>query len=572
MPMKKCPRCGKEYKDANTLCPADGAVLEKTVDELVGKTLAGKYRIEEFLSEGGMGTVYRATHILMDKTVAIKVLHPSLAADDKIVARFSREARAASRISHPHALNVTDFGEDEDGVVFLVMEFLNGPTLKEVIRSVGPMPLPRVVEIMRQVCGALEAAHAENVVHRDLKSDNIMLLDVGGGDWLKVLDFGIAKIQETDGKDPELTAPNLIIGTPQYMSPEQCSQASEIDSRSDIYSLGVILFEMLAGHVPFSAESPTAVMMKHLQEEPPNLLEERSDLPQQVAAVVTRALAKRPEERFQTVADLSEGLAHAAEAEVTGEVATGTGTEQIERNTHRIVVPTGNNEAPRTTIEDDYDEETVVRPSPAIAAAPVEYETVAPPPAPAESVNSWKMALIALVGLLVIGGVVYALISSRQNTNEQQTPPLMPDANSQPVQTTAPPTGQSEQGIAPNVPATNANANANTNSSNTNQNTNTEPPPPPGDGNANGNDNSQQNNNSDEPPPPPSNSNSNTNASGTPTPQATPPKVDVDEPPPLPSPTTRQQKRPQRAAPASSPATESGGGAPQQSGGNLPNH
>src|SRR6266700_349278 len=168
--MKICPQCGKEYPDTNTLCPADGTALETTGDALVGETLAGKYPVEERLSVGGMGTVYRGRHVLMDKTVAIKVLRPSLAADEKIVARFSREARAASRISHPHALSVTDFGEDEGGVVFLIMEFLNGRTLKEVIRHEGPLPLPRVVEIMRQVGSALDAAHAEGVVHRDLKS------------------------------------------------------------------------------------------------------------------------------------------------------------------------------------------------------------------------------------------------------------------------------------------------------------------------------------------------------------------------------------------------------------------
>src|SRR5687768_3042146 len=134
---KKCPRCGKEYENASTLCPSDGSVLEKVDDPLIGQTLADKYRIEELINEGGMGAVYRGTHVLMDKTVAIKVLHPALAADDKIVARFSREARAASRISHPHALSVTDFGEAENGVVFLVMEFLNGQTLKNVIHQDG---------------------------------------------------------------------------------------------------------------------------------------------------------------------------------------------------------------------------------------------------------------------------------------------------------------------------------------------------------------------------------------------------------------------------------------------------
>jgi serine/threonine-protein kinase len=197
--MKKCPQCGVEYPDTTTLCPADGIALEKTDDSLLGTTLAGKYRIEERLNEGGMGAVYRATHVLMEKTVAVKVLRPSLAADEKIVARFSREARAASRISHPNALSVTDFGEDENGTVFLVMEYLSGRTLKQLIREEGPLPLTRVVDITRQVADALHAAHQQGVVHRDLKSDNIMLLDTMTGDYAKVLDFGIAKINEPEG-------------------------------------------------------------------------------------------------------------------------------------------------------------------------------------------------------------------------------------------------------------------------------------------------------------------------------------------------------------------------------------
>src|SRR2546423_14766565 len=178
--MKKCPKCGVEYPDTTTLCPSDGVALERDVDSLLGTVIAGKYRIDERLSEGGMGTVYKGTHVLMDKTVAIKVLRPSLAADEKIVARFTREAKAASRISHPHALSVTDFGEDENGTVFLVMEYLRGRTLKQVIRASGPLRLERAVEIARQVAGALDAAHTEGVVHRDLKSDNIMLEEVGG--------------------------------------------------------------------------------------------------------------------------------------------------------------------------------------------------------------------------------------------------------------------------------------------------------------------------------------------------------------------------------------------------------
>src|SRR6266403_273075 len=311
--MKTCPVCGKEYSDTSTLCPIDAAVLQRTGDPLVGQTLAGKYLIEKLIKRGGMGAVYIGKHVLMEKTVAIKVLHPSLALDDDVVARFSREAKAASRISHPHAVSVTDFGEAENGVVFLVMEYLDGRTLKEIIRSAGPMPLVRVVEIVRQVSGALDAAHAQGVIHRDLKSENIMLSQTNGGDWAKVLDFGIAKIQQPEGaRDNDITAANLVIGTPQYMSPEQCSQSGPIDARSDVYSLGVILYEMLAGRVPFTGESPTVIMMQQVQDEPPSVLEARPDLPASVDELIKKALAKRPSDRFRTAGELSESLNHAA--------------------------------------------------------------------------------------------------------------------------------------------------------------------------------------------------------------------------------------------------------------------
>src|SRR6266513_3918673 len=289
--MKVCPVCGKEYANTTTLCSVDAAVLRSTDDPLLGQTLAEKYLLEKLIKRGGMGAVYRGKHVLMDKTVAIKVLHPSLAVDDAVVARFSREAKAAARISHPHAVNVTDFGEAENGVVFLVMEYLDGRTLKEVIKSEGPMPLARVVEIIRQVAGALDAAHKQGVVHRDLKSDNIMLSQTNGNDWAKVLDFGIAKIQQSDGaRDVDITAANLVIGTPQYMSPEQCSQSSAIDARSDIYSFGIIIYEMLAGRVPFTGESPTMIMMKQVQDAPPSILEARPGLPAAIGKVIERSL------------------------------------------------------------------------------------------------------------------------------------------------------------------------------------------------------------------------------------------------------------------------------------------
>jgi eukaryotic-like serine/threonine-protein kinase len=576
--MKKCPKCGKQYQDTTTLCPADGAVLAKTDDSLVGQTLADKYRVEERISEGGMGTVYRGTHILMDKTVAIKVLHPALAADDVIVARFSREARAASRISHPHALNVTDFGESENGVVFLIMEYLRGLTLKEVVQNEAPMPLPRVVEIVRQVSGALEAAHAEGVVHRDLKSDNIMLVEVGdnNADWAKVLDFGIAKIQEPVGQDPALTAPNLIIGTPQYMSPEQCSQASEIDSRSDIYSLGVILYEMLVGHVPFTGESPTAIMMKHLQDAPPSVLEERKDLPAEVGVVVARALAKKPEDRFKSASELAQSLALAAEGEAvkssaSAAAAAATAQDVPDRDTNRIVVTTGPNEPPRGTSDEDYDESTIVQgrkePSSAYETQAMRPETAQPPPP--ESFNPWRIIVPALVGLIVVFGVIYALTrNSAQPSSNQSNTPLVVDPGSQAVQPQPPPTGQSEQNINSSAPATTATTGtaANTSgTSGTNQNRNSDDTS--ANENANnanrGNKNQQNENTENQNGTEPDNSNKNSNEDTRPVDDTLPP-ADDDAPPPISTPTPRRRRPPKpvdtppNPAPQESPSGASG--------------
>jgi serine/threonine protein kinase len=489
--MKKCPKCGVEYADASTLCPADGVALETTDDSLIGKTLAGKYRVDARLSVGGMGAVYRGTHILMDKTVAIKVLRPSLAADEKIVARFSREARAASRISHPNALSVTDFGEDEDGIVFLVMEYLSGKTLKQVIRDEGPLSLSRTVDIMRQVGDALAAAHSQNVVHRDLKSDNIMLQTTAVGDHAKVLDFGIAKINEPEDEfDSGLTAPNLVMGTPQYMSPEQCSQDSEIDARSDIYSFGVIMYEMLVGHVPFTGESPTMVMMKHLQDPVPSVLDERKDLPPAIGRVIARAMAKLPSNRYQTINELIEDLT----------IAAGMTVLKLD--------PVKPESAP--PVAEDPDEVTVVRPrldpGPTPRRAPVTVPIGQPQqPVPARTgFNPVKVLIPSVVALLVVFAVIFAFTRSSTpsaNTNTNQGPGLVSDPNSQPVQPSQPPTGRSEAGIPSGgviTPPADANANVNVNANaNTNANANAEVSPSPLESvtpiaNTNANDNSNR--------------------------------------------------------------------------------
>lgn len=486
--MKTCPVCGKEYSDTSTLCPIDAAVLQRTSDPLVGQTLAGKYSIEKLIKRGGMGAVYLGKHVLMDKTVAIKVLHPSLALDDDVVARFSREAKAASRISHPHAVSVTDFGESENGVVFLVMEYLDGKTLKEVIKEDGPMALDRVVEIVRQVAGALDLAHQQGVVHRDLKSDNIMLSQTNGGDWAKVLDFGIAKIQQAEGaRDVDITAANLVIGTPQYMSPEQCSQSGPIDARSDIYSFGIIIYEMLAGRVPFTGESPTMIMMKQVQDPPPSILETRPEVGTGLAQVISKALAKQPADRFQTAGELSEALADAAKSSEASALA---------------AAPSTVASVPVPAIADDLDEVTLVQPrqpdeSTVVRthhAAPLEHAVAE---APLANVRPWRILVPAAVVLVAVFAVVFFLTRGSgqtpgPNANVSQTG-LLPNPNSQPVQSTGTPTGENERNIQPQPLSSStprlANANTNTNSNAEQQST---PATVIGNFGSNGNRNSNQ--------------------------------------------------------------------------------
>jgi eukaryotic-like serine/threonine-protein kinase len=528
--MKKCPKCGVEYSDATTLCPADGVALETDPDSLVGTTLAGKYRIDERLNEGGMGTVYRGTHVLMDKTVAIKVLRPSLAADEKIVARFSREARAASRISHPNALSVTDFGEDESGHVFLVMEFLSGKTLKQVIRDEGPLPLTRVVDITRQIGDALNAAHAQGVVHRDLKSDNIMLVDTMSGDHAKVLDFGIAKIQESEGTpDPSLTAPNLVIGTPQYMSPEQCSQNSEIDARSDIYSLGVILFEMLVGHVPFAGDSPTMVMMKHLQDPVPSILDERSDVPPPMTRVVARAMAKVPDNRYQNVAELVEDLTIAAGMSMARAIPPAVLSPSA--------TPADDDERTMLRAREDPLQQAAYRREP--VRIPVSGRVPPPPPQAVSSFNPMNIVIPAVVALLVVFAALYAFNRnsvSGDATNTTNSPStLAADPNSQPVQPVQPATGKGEEGI-PAGGSINPPANVNTNA---NANPAVSPVPledatPDANANANGNGNS--------------NANTNSNRKAPALPEPTRSVVPPTEPPPAPSATKTPVEKPSPTA------------------------
>jgi eukaryotic-like serine/threonine-protein kinase len=285
------------------------------LDPIVGRVVAGNFRIDGLLGSGAMGNVYRAEQLSLGKAVAVKVLHQHLMGDDKLVARFKREAKSASMLNHPNSIQIIDSGQDRDGTLYIAMELLAGRDLAQVIRDEFPLPLPRVVRILSQVLSALEEAHARGVIHRDLKPSNIMLTSRREErDFVKVCDFGIAKatLQGDDGNDDRtamLTIQGLVCGTPEYMSPEQ-ARAETIDGRADLYSVAVILYQMVTGDIPFRADSPVAIVSRHLVEPPLPPSRRRPDLrlPKIIDDVVLRGLEKERELRYPTAAAFREVL------------------------------------------------------------------------------------------------------------------------------------------------------------------------------------------------------------------------------------------------------------------------
>jgi serine/threonine-protein kinase len=322
--MLHCPKCGKQYSADFEVCPDDQAPLQadSTVggimpgDPLIGHTLDEKYRLEERLGIGGMGTVYRAVHLLIDRPVAIKVLNQRFVEDEAARTRFRREARAAGRLQHTNAVTVTDFGQSSDGYVYIVMELLEGRTLRELVAKEAPLDPARAVSLMLQISDAVAAAHQAGIIHRDLKPANVFIVqraDVPS--VVKVLDFGIAKLAAEMLEDDEpmtLTQFGAMIGTPRYMSPEQCDGA-ELTPSADVYSLGIILYEMLTGTVPFSGSTPLAIALKHSSETPRPPREFVSNIPEPLEQLVLHALEKRPEDRPADAAQFRAELLSTAE-------------------------------------------------------------------------------------------------------------------------------------------------------------------------------------------------------------------------------------------------------------------
>ncbi len=303
-------------------------------DPLIGQVIDGRYRVSRQIAVGGMGVVYEAKHAKIGRSVAIKVLHREMAGDSEVVGRFLNEARAMGTIGHPNIVACTDFGELPGSLPYLVLEYLEGRTLGEEIATAGPMPVGRALRIALQVASALDAAHSRGVIHRDLTSGNVFLVKGDGeSDQVKVLDFGISKFLTATDTSPK-TRRGFTMGTPEFMAPEQITTPDVVDARVDIYALGVILYHMLAGKVPFGAVAVQTLFLQVVNELPPHI--EREDIPPEVLALLDKALAKDPVARFPDMNTMGVELEALAPAPVSvgnhsGRVETNGATRALHR-------------------------------------------------------------------------------------------------------------------------------------------------------------------------------------------------------------------------------------------------
>lgn len=309
---KTCPHCSALCDASSHYCQQCGfpigAISFKNEDPMVGKVLPGGYQILDLLGVGGMGRVYRAEQRTLGRTVAVKVIHPHLLADEKSLARFLTEARATSQLNHPNTVSVIDFGKLDDEKPYLVMEFLRGHNLAQVNNTEGSFELPRIINVLKQVLLALGEAHELQIIHRDLKPENIVLEPLRrGGDFVKVVDFGLAKLK-AEGQSG-ITMPGIVCGTPDFMSPEQ-GRGDPLDGRSDLYAVGVVLFWLLTGRLPFESDSPTQVVLMHINNpvpDPRSVAPYRM-IPDALVQVAFKAMAKSPLDRFTDAHQFADAL------------------------------------------------------------------------------------------------------------------------------------------------------------------------------------------------------------------------------------------------------------------------
>jgi eukaryotic-like serine/threonine-protein kinase len=437
--LKKCNSCGSIFPSNLSFCLNDGNPLVQP-ESLIGIVLDGRYRLDGLIGTGGMGDVYRATHVHLDTEFAVKLLKPELVANQTAIKRFRLEAKAAGRIHHPNAIKVTDFGVTPERIVYLVMEIVDGQSVRDLIHHEGAIDHVRTINIVRQVCSAVEAAHRSGVIHRDLKPDNILLEKVTHFERVKVGDFGIAKLKETN-PDALLTLAGTLIGTPQYMSPEQC-QGRPLDPSSDLYSIGIILYEMLTGVVPFDGDSALQVVVKQLHDPPQPIRELSPNVPASLAQIVMRALEKEPRNRQTSAAEMNEELKKVLE--MAGEVEALSFTDQLAtlrmpppslRTPVDSGVTTDGENKPKSFADDPpppYDRETaLISPSEAVAFERVTRpndRVTTPQERSIEDVSPTRrrqpfIALATALFVAITAILIYQLLVKDDPPNEDPIPP-----------------------------------------------------------------------------------------------------------------------------------------------------
>jgi serine/threonine-protein kinase len=386
-----CPKCG-----ARTFFEAES---ESGVDPLLGKVLDQRYRIEARVGRGGMGTVYKAVQIAMSRVVAVKVMNPELARNTEAVKRFHREAKAATAFDHPHGIRLIDFGQAATRELFMVMEFLDGRSLSKVLKDEAPFTAARAAKVAGEIAKALAAAHRVGLVHRDMKPDNVFLLDAeGDADFVKVLDFGIAKFVEGTG-DSTMTRTGLIVGTPHFMAPEQAQPGSKLTPAVDVYALGVMLYAMLAGRHPYKADTPLDALMAHVNEPVPTLPPGLT-LPDELRSLVPRMLAKAPGER-PSAAEVAAILERVRLLEMAAALGA-----HVAPQADPAPADTTLSDLPSTASHTPREESVPVRPAPRTSYESYSAEYGYTDYAKLRPRRTWLWLVLAGVAVLAIAGVV----------------------------------------------------------------------------------------------------------------------------------------------------------------------